>query len=680
MQSIHKSSGHLNSSRANVNVGMISVPILQQCDDVYENLTEHDHANDVRTIESIDYYFENASPVQIDIDDIQEEVDFRNSSTVCYVVGANPPLRVMEGFIRRIWKKYNVDKVVLVKKGIYLVRFFTMDMRDQVIVGHHFFDNEPMIVKPWNVEMDMEKEELKYVPIWIQLRLNFKYWGEKSLFKIVSQIGKPIKRDTATVSRDKLQFARVLVDIHIKQKLPDHVAFVNEHSEMVQVPISYEWRPNICEKCKMKTQPVQKQSVPMETSIPEIDQEGFQRSLRPIKVRPTNPEPTSTTNQFQMLNDDDHSVCSTTEMERDIDTEDDTVKQFLHKYQVGLVGLLEHKVKLPNLGKLYQKVFYGWCFTSNASFHEGGTIIVAWNHGIFSVNIVAVSDQLIHCYVSPVSGLPGFFCSFIYAFNESQKREKLWKDVKDLNTQDAWILCGDLNCVMNVGERIGALVKSMEMVDSCECMQHCQLEDIKSVGNFYTWNNKQSGSARVFSKIERIMSNSKWQGLYTTAEVCFMTEGCFDHSPGLLTVYPRDVKGKKPFKYFTMWKNSPQFISTIQTHWNSQVQGSKMFCVVNRLKKVKMALKELNRTGFTDVQAADLKAYQDMIEAQKEMHLHPDDQNIADLELLVVSDYKVKHQANIDFLKQKAKAAWLNDGDENTSLFHQSIKARAIQN
>lgn len=127
--------------------------------------------NDLNTVSSP------VSPVQIEIGDIQEEVDFWSSSIICYIVGANPPIHVMEGFIRRIWKKYNVDKVVLVKKGIFLVRFLTMDMRDKVTSGHfEFFDSKPiMVVKSWSVDMDMEKEEIKFVPIWIQLRLNFNY-------------------------------------------------------------------------------------------------------------------------------------------------------------------------------------------------------------------------------------------------------------------------------------------------------------------------------------------------------------------------------------------------------------------------------------------------------------------------------------------------------------------------
>lgn len=33
----------------------------------------------------------------------------------------------MEGFFQRIWKNLNVDKVVMVKKGVFLVRLLTMD-------------------------------------------------------------------------------------------------------------------------------------------------------------------------------------------------------------------------------------------------------------------------------------------------------------------------------------------------------------------------------------------------------------------------------------------------------------------------------------------------------------------------------------------------------------------------
>lgn len=111
---------------------MLVVLILQQFDEVAletdvvaVEIDEHDERDD--NVEFEDESMDNPnSPIQIDLDDIQKEVDFWNSDVVCYVVEANPPIKVMEGLIRRIWKQYKMDKVVIVKKGTYLARFSTM--------------------------------------------------------------------------------------------------------------------------------------------------------------------------------------------------------------------------------------------------------------------------------------------------------------------------------------------------------------------------------------------------------------------------------------------------------------------------------------------------------------------------------------------------------------------------
>ena len=42
--------------------------------------------------------------------------------------------------------------------------------------------------------------------------------------------------------------------------------------------------------------------------------------------------------------------------------------------------------------------------------------------------------------------------------------------------------------------------------------------------------------------------------------------------------------------------------------------------------------------------------------------------------------YKRIHKQYVDYLGQKARAAWIKDGDDNTRLFHQAIKQRRIQN
>lgn len=63
-----------------------------------------------------------------------------------------------------------------------------------------------MIMKSWTAEMDMEKEDVKSIFIWIQFKLNFKYRGEKTPFKIVSQLENPIKRVDVTTLHVEISF------------------------------------------------------------------------------------------------------------------------------------------------------------------------------------------------------------------------------------------------------------------------------------------------------------------------------------------------------------------------------------------------------------------------------------------------------------------------------------------
>lgn len=48
---------------------------------------------------------------------------------------------------------------------------------------------------------------------------------------------------------------------------------------------------------------------------------------------------------------------------------------------------------------------------------------------------------------------------FIYAFNDSKGREELWRDLRILKTREAWVICGDLNFVLNSDERIGTNIR-----------------------------------------------------------------------------------------------------------------------------------------------------------------------------------------------------------------------------
>uniref|UniRef100_A0A803QGQ3 Uncharacterized protein n=1 Tax=Cannabis sativa TaxID=3483 RepID=A0A803QGQ3_CANSA len=139
------------------------------------------------------------------------------------------------------------------------------------------------------------------------------------------------------------------------------------------------------------------------------------------------------------------------------------------------------------------------------------------------------------------------FVTIIYAFNDKNGRQVLWKDLSELATKENWLLMGDFNDILSKEERVGHKVKFYPDTAFANCVNDCQLEDVKTTGNFFTWSNKQQGRDRICSKIDRVMANQAWLDRYQNAEVNFMNEGLFDHSPGIRFLYPRRVDGMKPF-------------------------------------------------------------------------------------------------------------------------------------
>lgn len=99
------------------------------------------------------------------IGNVQEEIKYWENSVVYYISSANPTIQVIDGFVRRIWKDLEIDKV---------------HMNDLL------FDKIPFIVKPWSSFISYEKASLTRIPVWVKLpKLDIRYWTEDMLCVIV---------------------------------------------------------------------------------------------------------------------------------------------------------------------------------------------------------------------------------------------------------------------------------------------------------------------------------------------------------------------------------------------------------------------------------------------------------------------------------------------------------------
>ncbi|XP_021836641.2 uncharacterized protein [Spinacia oleracea] len=320
------------------------------------------------------------------------------------------------------------------------------------------------------------------------------------------------------------------------------------------------------------------------------------------------------------------------------------VRVMISSHKAKLFSYLQTRAKASKMGDLYLNLCPTWCFSTNSSCHNNGRIVIAWDASAFTIDIIHMTSQVIHCSVTPSSTQDSFFCTFFYRLNTTREREALWNTLSELArvcSTSSWITIGDFNAIMELEDRIGSRVRLSEVQPMIQCMAFCQLTTIKTVGRKFTWNNKQDGVDRVFTRIDRVLANSNWGDCFENAEACFLPEEDFDHCPMVLNTHKIDAV-KRPFRFYNMWTSSPKFLEIVQTHW--------------------------------------CKCKDVFLPAQKQLHSNPTNCEMATAERDSAEQYRAAKENYDSFMHQRAKLHWLEHGDENSKAFHQSIKQRREQN
>lgn len=103
---------------------------------------------------------------KISKEDVAEKVKFWENAVVCYVTSANPSLYVVMGFVCRIWKDLSIDRIGMVNRGVFVVRFLQKEQQVKACnMNGILFDRKPFVVKPWSTHISFEKSSLTTIPI-----------------------------------------------------------------------------------------------------------------------------------------------------------------------------------------------------------------------------------------------------------------------------------------------------------------------------------------------------------------------------------------------------------------------------------------------------------------------------------------------------------------------------------
>ncbi|KAG5610650.1 hypothetical protein H5410_021931 [Solanum commersonii] len=237
-------------------------------------------------------------------------------------------------------------------------------------------------------------------------------------------------------------------------------------------------------------------------------------------------------------------------------------------------------------------------------FHNcNGKIWLFVNHGFTATLISDTNQQLSLNLCSQTLGI-SFLTTIVYAKCDKNLRMDLWGDILSLSNGISmpWILGGDFNAVLNGVEKIGGIpVVAADVEDFNNCVEACDVLQIQYKGSPFTWWNGRAGDDCIFERLDRVFSNSEFQGLYSHLEVEHLTRDGSDHAALLLSCENRNSKLQRPFKFLKIWTEHEDFKEVVSSGWDSTFANNPFLDYKRKIKHVKKALTIWSRQTYGDI-------------------------------------------------------------------------------
>ncbi|XP_026396052.1 uncharacterized protein LOC113290682 [Papaver somniferum] len=275
---------------------------------------------------------------------------------------------------------------------------------------------------------------------------------------------------------------------------------------------------------------------------------------------------------------------------------------------------------------------------TNEADGEKGNIWILWRNTLLRPDILSTSKQAI------TVNFVGDFIATVHASYNPVVRKRLWRKLGLGFISIPWLVLGDFNCVLRLEEKKGARpIKEVYMNEFRSWIFDNDLVEADAIGKKYTWSNCRSGAQRIIFKHDRAVVNDAW---------------CYKYANWRCKALPR----------------------LVEENWNLDLNGAPPFIFTFKLKRLKEVLNIWNKTTFGDVQFR-LKQAELKLETENDLlDYDPADE----FQFLKVADAKkdvddVRMELEI-MLNMKSRVTCLEDGDQNTCFFHNSICMRRSQN
>lgn len=178
--------------------------------------------------------------------------------------------------------------------------------------------------------------------------------------------------------------------------------------------------------------------------------------------------------------------------------------------------------------------------------------------------------------------------------NEKDKDDFWFRLTSTINNQSLpCIVMGDFNEILTRVEKLGGNCNNLNRFKRINnLIQNCNLIDIESRGNQFTWRKKKDGDNNIFEKLDRVLAHFDvinafhqvhvWNHAFTTSDHCMIS---VELSNGVAQYC------NKPFRFELMWTERKDCEQVIKQTWRTQFPGTNMYNLVKKLNLVKSKIK-----------------------------------------------------------------------------------------
>jgi hypothetical protein len=265
----------------------------------------------------------------------------------------------------------------------------------------------------------------------------------------------------------------------------------------------------------------------------------------------------------------------------------------------------------------------------------------------------------------------------VYGPNDDGARCILWDELGGIMNvwEKPWCVGGDFNVVRHAGEKLRASRQTQAMTDFADFISEQGLIDLPMVGGRITWSNRRAGS-----RLDRFLISTEWEEHFPEVTQKRMPRALSDHFPVMLAC-GMGRRGRIPFRFENMWLQAEGFVEQVKSWWDSYyIEGNPSYVMARKLKALKGDLKIWNVEVFGDIgkrkkEMEDELDELDRIGENRELtveEVNKRDECSNSLE-------RILFQEEVSW-RQKSRALWLKEGDQNTRYFHRVANSHRRNN